>query len=1199
MQINFRRLALRLQRKRRSFRLSGDFDAAFYRRRYPDVRVLGDEKALYRHYLAWGQQEGRHPSAQSELHALLRASVSDGNAFDLIAYRVLNPDLARVLHSGAEYVAHYIEHGRKEGRRCSFEPRDAPRPLWESRFSAAEYLAIANDPLAKLCNDRTSALEHFQDVGIDRLAPLNFADWFEPSFYRAAYQIGSVPNDADIYREWLEDGLPAGRQPNEYRLLEPMLAGKPFPDHFDWQHYCTAAKLNPARGRAVALAWLFENDHDVQRVVRFGRPAGTGLLQDLCAFRINRADHDFAAELIREWQAPVDQWSGDLWRQASAIARQSGDSAYAQEAMAMAISLGCKDFVAFSQLVSLNLVNNAPEEAIRLLEAAAGTWQGDARFAGLAVEVLDRFFEHLSARAQDELRRGSPEQADGIVTAGLSRICSALDQVTAPPARLGSRKDGHVVMLAHRKLRQCNHYRVEQKIEWFEAAGIELRVHDESDTDAFITDLIGASAAIFYRVQATPAIVRTMTMASKMGLPTFYETDDLLFDSHAYPPALDSFAGTISPDTHRGLRFAVPLFCFALSLCDYAIASTETLLASMVPLTRRKSGLVIRNGVDSRSRIGRPAGYPAGGASIRIFYGSATLAHGLDFLKLAAPALTRVLDQYPNVELVLVGHVPEAAEFGKWPNRVHRFPLITDLQDYWALLGQCDTNLAVLDSGAAEAAKSEIKWLEAALQGIASVVSDTPSLREQLRDDHDVVFVPSPDQWFAAIEGLLKDKDRRQHIGEQAQQSALSRFTPEASMLGIQTCFRPNQPPVVGDPKPRILVCNVYYPPQSLGGATRVVAANVRDITRLCPELALGVFTSDAMSGPDIRLETGDDEGVPVFRLTLPSGECADAHDNAAKVAEMFNQVLDLFEPDLVHFHSIQNLSTTIVEIVRLRAIPYIVTIHDGWWISPHQFLVDSDGFDRKLGPDVLAARNMPTGTIARTVARRAELLPLLAGARRCLTVSSQFAEVCQEAGVVGVQALENGVPALPTPSLHEPRPGPLRLAHVGGRVVHKGSHMVEASLRLGNYSNLELYMIDGSLERGSRRQEVWGATTVHLIATVSPEEMAELYQAVDVVLAGSIWPESYGLVSREALHFGNWVVASHAGAMGDGVVEGVNGNLIDGCDRAEWDRVFRAMEADPHRFRRRAERSVTAVRSLADQAVELAAIYRAELRRE
>ena len=46
--------------------------------------------------------------------------------------------------------------------------------------------------------------------------------------------------------------------------------------------------------------------------------------------------------------------------------------------------------------------------------------------------------------------------------------------------------------------------------------------------------------------------------------------------------------------------------------------------------------------------------------------------------------------------------------------------------------------------------------------------------------------------------------------------------------------------------------------------------------------------------------------------------------------------------------------------------------------------------------------------------------------------------------------------------------------------------------------------------------------------------QMPEFYSTQDVLVAPSIWPESFGLVSREALSAGLWVIASDAGALAE-----------------------------------------------------------------
>ena len=46
-----------------------------------------------------------------------------------------------------------------------------------------------------------------------------------------------------------------------------------------------------------------------------------------------------------------------------------------------------------------------------------------------------------------------------------------------------------------------------------------------------------------------------------------------------------------------------------------------------------------------------------------------------------------------------------------------------------------------------------------------------------------------------------------------------------------------------------------------------------------------------------------------------------------------------------------------------------------------------------------------------------------------------------------------------------------------------------------------------------------------------------KFYSDQDVLIAPSIWPESFGLVTREALSAGLWVIASDAGALAEPIL--------------------------------------------------------------
>ena len=63
-----------------------------------------------------------------------------------------------------------------------------------------------------------------------------------------------------------------------------------------------------------------------------------------------------------------------------------------------------------------------------------------------------------------------------------------------------------------------------------------------------------------------------------------------------------------------------------------------------------------------------------------------------------------------------------------------------------------------------------------------------------------------------------------------------------------------------------------------------------------------------------------------------------------------------------------------------------------------------------------------------------------------------------------------------------------------------------------------------------------WGEVDVRFIAPLPLAEMQEFYQSIEVLIAPSIWPESFGLVTREALSAGVWVIAAESGALAEPV---------------------------------------------------------------
>jgi glycosyltransferase involved in cell wall biosynthesis len=123
----------------------------------------------------------------------------------------------------------------------------------------------------------------------------------------------------------------------------------------------------------------------------------------------------------------------------------------------------------------------------------------------------------------------------------------------------------------------------------------------------------------------------------------------------------------------------------------------------------------------------------------------------------------------------------------------------------------------------------------------------------------------------------------------------------------------------------------------------------------------------------------------------------------------------------------------------------------------------------------------------------------------------------------------------------------PLRLCHVGGMAIHKGYPLLRQAVhQLPAGLNLSFTIIDHRLQEDDPPYtSSWKGYPVRFIPAVAMEAMADFYAQQDVLLAPSIWPESFGLVSREALSAYLWVIASDIGALAEPLEDGRNGNII------------------------------------------------------
>jgi glycosyltransferase involved in cell wall biosynthesis len=1186
-----------------------DFDPVFYRNCYSDLYRLKSSRALRKHYLLHGLREGRWKNLAEATKNLASRFGQLPEDFNANSYRLLNEDLAQAFDHECQFVFHYLEHGRKEGRRYKVENYTGldKTNAWKILFRLADFIACAHSWLDEIPQTKEQGIRIFFDAGIERLAPLHLDHIFDPAFYRTAYGYEESATDAALYRHWLEIGVSEGQSANEAMALKNIIASRQYPKSFDWQRYKSVLPNKEAKSlthRVHVLEHLFKTGFERGIIKHITGPTSDELFIAIGDYHLIRSHYHLAIAAYDRARALNPSSYNALLHRGDAYAAL-GKTVAAHADFVQSIANPYAPVWSTIHAARTAADNGSFEKSFGILANARPKWSGNAQYRKTVSDIIDQFFVAKTRAAMALYDAEDRHAADACMFGALDEVRGRIVQLEDLPSSVPRAPNGHVAILANQDLAQCNHYRVEQKVRQLQFAGLKAQAFNQHDPIPFFQSLLlGARVAIFYRVPAFPNIIRAILTAKALGIPTYYEVDDLIFEAAHYPDTFESYEGQISKAEYNGLLYGVPLFNYAMGLCEHGIASTAPLASRVEQVVKSHDCLVLRNGLDERSenaidmgRAPRPKR-----DTVAIFYGSGTKAHNSDFNEIAGSALLSALEKHANVRLIIVGYLRLSPAFDRFSSRILQLGFVTNLDQYWSLLAASDINLAVLAPGLMASCKSEIKWLEAAVLQVPSIVSGTATYREILEDGIDALIVDNAAAWTDALERLVVDRNLRRSIGAAARRKVLQNYSLENAAkvlrdglglpIGGQEFVAPTSA-TMSTAKLKVLICNVFFPPQSRGGATRVVQDNVDYIKDECPDIDLSVFATDDGVLPPGQFQFDQYRGVPVFRLSTPLEQNMDWRPFNTEHEDVFKRLLDTIQPDLIHFHCIQRLTASIVEIAFRRKIPYLITVHDGWWISDCQFFVDQDDILRLPSSDPFEGAPGPDIPLLDSIARRQRLACLLEGAAQVISVSDAFAEIYRRAGCGNVISIPNGVSQIPPAPRQKNTDGRLSLGHIGGRSAYKGATLVEAVLRTTSFDHLKLTMIDGTMEPGARSERIWGNTPVLLCGPYPQDQVAQLYASFDVLLAPSIWPESFGLVAREAQAQGLWVIASDRGAVAEGIRHGEDGFVIDVSDGRGLTEVLQKLDADVARYQAPPPRERAPMRAAADQGRELAELYR------
>lgn len=1151
-----------------------EFDADFYADRYADLKHL-ETQDLPKHWLRYGRAEGRFPNMRAWVRA--EAGLELPVNFSIKVYRNSNPDLSAFV-SDLDLVGHYISSGKNENRIYSIELDSIRQDLYgqdddvsvqdeklkkllsgESLSKFFEKNGIYSTAFLKLfdlndyqarvgisnCRDRLEGIIHFVRLGQYELMPIGSDYDLDEAFYSEFAPSTMGLTTLDTYRHWLNRGIEDGLPVNPANLMKNLgvPATRLMPVGFDWQSYVWA---NPDLPDDVKSPWQALKHFATHGILE--NRQGVTATPSTAPFFVKIADRlamqgDLqAARRIYETGLLGDPLNTVGLRHYADCLMRIGELFSAITVYQKTIKENRYNAWTFLNLSDCLAKMGRRLESVQTLRQLSRIMPSDQYIKSRALQASEDYYYNVSSTANGLATAGFYQRGFTAMEAAVNVLTDTVS--TASPSLPGEGSLKQIAIVADMSIPQCKYYRVLQKQEHLTLAGYEVEVFDQAtDLSHFHRRLPFLDVAIFYRVAALPPAVRAISAARKAGIPTLYDIDDLIFDSRHFPDSFKSYGGLISAEVYAGLVTGNALFKAAMSLCDFAMSSTSSLAMTMKDIPLQKHVFLYPNALgaaeeyflnrDLATSTGKRSGRP-----VHIFYGTGTRAHNEDFELLAGPALIKLFKKHgSNIRLVIVGYLSLPEEFDEFRSYIYKVDKILDRNTYFNLLSDMDISLAVLNAGIIADCKSEIKWMESAVAAVPSVVSRTATYDEVVEHNHTALIAENSEDWYAHLDRLILNPALRVKIGKAAQDVVSTRYSTKNAAANAREILteverrfaaRPNRP------KLKVMIVHVFFPPQAIGGATRVVADNALDIkTDFGDDVEIEVFTTIEGGTHPYDIQVYRWNNIRVTGVTTPIDPDIDLKVSDPNMGKIFGQHLDRFQPDLVHFHCIQRLTPSVCNEALHRKIPYFVTIHDGWWISQNQFLLDQNNMVSSYYSEKKFQQF--TSKSMEQFHRMKELQFVLSKAESILSVSEAFARIYRDAGVKNVKVVENGVSDLPIRA-RTVKSEKVCIAHIGGKSFHKGFNHLRAALSDLACSNLEVLLIDHAFSSGEETVTVWGESAVKIRGKFPQSQVADLYATINVLMAPSVWPESYGLVVREALRAGCWVVVSDRGALQDSV---------------------------------------------------------------
>lgn len=292
---------------------------------------------------------------------------------------------------------------------------------------------------------------------------------------------------------------------------------------------------------------------------------------------------------------------------------------------------------------------------------------------------------------------------------------------------------------------------------------------------------------IFFRCPVTPLIREFIAEAKKLHKTVLFDIDDLVIDTK-YTDSIP-YVKSLSKKEKSIYDDGVIRMGETLSLCDAAITTTERLaeeLSHYVPevyinrntasermfrlseeFLQKKKKAVVDLELISPKYLDEN-GLLQWTDEVRIGYFSGSITHNSDF-KMIMPAIIKIMEKNKKVTLHIVGELNLPEEMRGLSDRVVKREFVP-WEKLPELIGSVDINLAPIEENIFNEAKSENKWVEAALVKVPTIASRVGAFERMIDDGKTGILCGDVDEWYEKLNQLVENEDLRHTIAENAYQ---------------------------------------------------------------------------------------------------------------------------------------------------------------------------------------------------------------------------------------------------------------------------------------------------------------------------------------------------------------------------------------------------------------------------------------------